>query len=262
LLGNGGKDIAMSKAKFNKTNKNVGWATYTWSPVTGCLGPAGDGHCCPYCYAKKMAERFNQGFEPTFHPDRLDAPGNTPVPEVGNTRVFVCSMGELFGPWVPGKWIEKVFEAVRANSQWTFLFLTKFPERLVTLNFPENAWIGATIDRQERVQETVDALFLRYSRHRQLKSNKLFLSCEPLLEKIEIPALGWLGIDWLIVGALSKGTKKVQPDPAWVKILLSQAHGHGVPVWMKDNLVYRIQEVPQEPIILGTRSKTETRIAG
>lgn len=235
----------MSKSKFNKTNNNIGWAQYSFNPVTGCLGPGGDGKHCSYCYAKKRADRFHQGFKPTFHSERLEAPQNTPVPKSGNTRVFVCSMGELFGPWIPDEWICQVFDVVHANPQWTFLFLTKFPKRLTTLDFPGNAWIGVTIDRQERVPGTVDAL-LRFRKYRQLKTNRLFLSCEPLLEKIDIPALGWLIIDWLIVGALSKGKKKVQPDPAWVEILLSQAREYDVSVWFKDNLIFRPQETPNE----------------
>lgn len=229
--------------KMNKVNNNIGWAAYSWNPISGCLGPAGDGKHCPYCYAKKMTERFHQSFAPTFHADRLDAPQNTPVPKEENNRVFVCSMGELFGPWILDGWIEKVFDAVRANPQWTFLFLTKYPERLPKLDWPANVWIGATIDRQERVQRTVDA-FLQFSRIRKLEANKLFLSCEPLLEEIKIPTLGWLHIDWLIIGALSKGKEKVQPETEWIEHLFRQARDHRVPVWFKDNLIFRPQEVP------------------
>ncbi len=234
--------IILSKAKFNKTNKNVGWAAYTWSPVTGCLGPDGDGKLCSYCYAKKMTERFGQSFEPTFHPERLAAPQNTPVPKIGNTRVFVCSMGELFGPWIPDEWILQILDAVRANPQWTFLFLTKYPGRLPVLDWPRNAWIGATVDRQERVHETINSF--SYLRKMEIK-NKLFISCEPMLEKIGIPSFGWLSIDWLIVGALSKGKQKIQPERDWVEFLFTRARQYEVPVWFKDNLIFRPQEVPQ-----------------
>jgi len=234
----------MSKAKFNKTNSNIGWAAWSWNPVTGCLGPAGNGKHCPYCYAKAMADRFQQDFTPIFHPERLEAPKNTPLPKKGNARVFVCSMGELFGPWVPDEWIERILKVVRANPQWTFLFLTKFPERLPELDWPDNAWIGATIDRQERIHKTIDA-FMSLKKYGTEIKNKLFLSCEPMLEEIKIPMLGWLNIDWLIVGALSKGAKKVQPDPAWVESLFFNARQYDVPVWFKDNLVFRPQEVPK-----------------
>lgn len=227
--------------KMNRVNNNIGWAQYSWNPLTGCLGPDGDGKHCPYCYAKKMSERFHKRFTPTFHPERLDAPGNTPVPKEGNTRVFVCSMGELFGPWIPGSWIRKIFDVVHANPQWTFLFLTKCPERLSELQWPKNAWIGATVDRQERMQKTIDS-FLTF--RRMGIKNKLFLSCEPLLEEIKIPMLGWLQIDWLIIGAMSKGKLKVQPETEWIEYLFRQARAYGAAVWFKDNLIFRPQEIP------------------
>jgi protein gp37 len=235
----------MSKAKFNKTNQNIGWAAWSWNPLTGCLGPKGDGVHCDYCYAKKMAERFHPGqdrFTPAFHPERLDAPQNTPVPKEGNTRVFVCSAGELFGPWVPDEWIDQIFEVVRAAPQWTFLFLTKWPGRLPGLDWPKNAWIGCTIDKQERVSPATDAFEALYP----IKGkSKLFISCEPLLEDLDLYPELMGSLDWIIVGALSKGTAKVQPEPAWVENVLSIASDYGVPVWMKDNLIFRPQEVPR-----------------
>ena len=35
-------------------NTKIEWCDYTWSPVTGCK------HGCPYCYARKIAERYDQ----------------------------------------------------------------------------------------------------------------------------------------------------------------------------------------------------------
>jgi protein gp37 len=189
-----------------------------------------------------MIERFGQSFEPTFHSNRLDAPRNTPLPKKGNTRVFVCSMGELFGPWIRDEWIERIFESVWANPQWTFLFLTKHPGRLPELDWPPNAWIGATIDRQERI-EAVTAAFeeLRSTIERR---NKFFISCEPLLENLELYPSLMKKLDWIIVGALSKGKIKVQPKTEWVENILDNARYYEVPVWFKDNLVFRPQEVP------------------
>jgi len=232
----------MSKAKFNRTNHNVGWAAYTFNPVFGCLGPNADGKHCPYCYAKKMADRFGQSFEPTFHPERLDAPRNTPIPKKGNTRVFVCSMGELFGPWVLDGWINQIFEVVRANPQWTFLFLTKFPGRLPAFDWPRNAWIGATIDRQERVEAVTDA----FEELQPVKGrSKLFISCEPLLEDLELYPELMETLDWIIIGAESREKIKIQPETVWVENVLQQARDYEIPVWFKDNLVFRPQEVPE-----------------
>ncbi len=34
------------------TRTKIDWADYSWNPVTGCY------HDCPYCYARRIAERF------------------------------------------------------------------------------------------------------------------------------------------------------------------------------------------------------------
>jgi len=122
------------KSVFNRTNENIEWATWTWNPVTGCR------HGCPYCYARDMAARFygENGHEPKFHPERLSAPANTKPPKpsapIGERNVFVCSMADLFGEWVPQEWIDAVLEAVRAAPLWNFLFLTKNPARLMGID--------------------------------------------------------------------------------------------------------------------------------
>ena len=223
----------MMTAKFNKTNDNIGWAAYSYNPVTGC------NHKCIYCYAAAMSKRFGWSFEPTLHEDRLSAPANTPINPKLNNRVFVCSMGELFGPWVPDEWIEKVFESVRSNPQWTFLFLTKSPERLATLNWPPNAWIGVTIDTQARVEVATEAFNLLSG------PNIKFVSCEPLLEKIILTHKLLQNLDWLIIGAKSDGQKKVQPVTKWVEGLSNEARNYDIPVWFKDNLFFWPQEVPK-----------------
>ena len=146
-----------AKATFNATNEHISWAAWTWNPVTGCL------HGCDYCYARELATKasfaaaYPVGFTPLFHSERLDAPANTPVPQDAATdprrgRVFVCSMADLFGRWVPQEWIDQVHAACTANPQWDYLMLTKFPERYVGLDLPRTAWLGTSVDEQKRVR--------------------------------------------------------------------------------------------------------------
>jgi len=216
--------------QFNRTNDNIGWAAWSWNPVTGCL------HGCPYCYARDIAMRFEGTFEPSLRADRMEAPANTkPRNDItGGDRVFVCSMADLFGSWVPNEWIQKVLDQVEKHPEWTFLFLTKNPRRYESIVFPDNAWIGATVDTQARVKPTEDAMD-------QARATVKFVSCEPLLESVVFsrPEL----FDWFLIGAKSEGAKKVQPDTEWTKSLISQAYQNGVKVWMKDNL-NPIREVP------------------
>ena len=175
-----------SDSVFNPVNENIDWAKWSWNPVTGCQ------FGCSYCYARSMAERFPnnfpKGFKPHFRKDRLAAPQNTLIPkgrerEPGIRNVFVCSMADLFGDWVPQKWIDDVLKVVAENPQWNFLFLTKNPSRLVEIEWPANAWVGTTVDRQARVEPAIAAF-------QQIKATVRFLSCEPLLEELNFPTPG------------------------------------------------------------------------
>jgi protein gp37 len=228
-------------AKFNRTNENVDWAQWTWNPVTGC------NHGCDYCYARDIAMRFEGHFTPTFHPERMTAPRETPLPKEGR-RVFVGSMCDLFGSWVPKEWIEQVLAAVREAPEWTFLFLTKNPARYLDFEFPPNCWVGATGDFNLRSQRALD-VFVQM-RQRGVKT-PTFLSCEPLLEATHLDEkypLRWLqhALSWVIIGARSRTTTGPEKQPAWAWVyeLLEVAGQCRIPVFCKDNLRVLPKEVP------------------
>jgi protein gp37 len=252
--------LPKGKPHFTATNDQVGWAGFTWNPVTGCL------HNCQYCYAREMAHRptykpyYPVEFTPLFHHERLDAPRNTNVPEGVEAdsrlgRVFVSSMGDLFGKWVPDEWIAKVFDAAHGSPEWEYLFLTKFPQRYVGLDLPPTAWIGTTVDDQYRVKIAEEAF-------RKIRGVRVkWLSLEPLLAPLKFTDLSMF--DWVVIGSQSATE---QPDghvPAfappfeWVARLTDQAHEAGCKVFQKDNLLgvtdpqhagmKLIQQVPDLP---------------
>ena len=194
---------------------------------------------------------FPQGFKPTFYPNRLDEPIVRDKP----SRIFVSDMGDLFGDWVPKEWIEDVLRAVRQCPQHTFLFLTKNPKRYREFEFPENAWIGTSIENQAAADERIPLLL-------QAPAAVRFISVEPLLGAINLFNIGFngieplsalgrcsyhthlfkheclcnsprqAGIDWVIVGGESgPGTRPMHPD--WVRSLRDQCQAAGTKFFFK-----------------------------
>ena len=211
---------------LNPDNKTLG---YTWNPVTGCL------HGCTYCYARRIARRFGktqeeQDSKPVFHPERLNDPARIKKP----STIFVCSMADLFGDWVPMGWIEDVLQACKMAPQHRYIFLTKNPERYreinVSLNYdpwPLDCLKGAT---SEGVfpPAIVD-----------------FVSFEPLLEEPMYILALFKNLKWIIVGGQS-GPGAIKPKPEWVKTIISISRQYNIPLFLKDNLNWpeKIQEVP------------------
>ena len=254
---------------MNKTK--IEWCDMTWNPVTGCL------HECEYCYARKMAYRFREhdpytgsydahiipiefnvrhylleigkigcrhenekilypnGFDPTFHRYRLDEPSQIKKSQ----NVFVCSMADLFGEWVPDEWIERVFEACEAAPQHRYLFLTKNPKRyldLYTKCVPdEKLWFGTSITGNTTVFPSS-------------KSHNFFLSIEPLLTPMRF--LDLEGIRWVIIGAETGNRKgKVIPKREWIENIVNYCREKNVPVFMKDSLadIWKLPLIQEYP---------------
>jgi len=228
-----------SAPTFNKTQGDgISWAGWSWNPVTGCL------HGCEYCYAREIAtnERtaaaFPLGFTPLFHHERLAAPRFTVIPEeCANDpryeRVFVCSMADLYGRWVPDEWINQVHAAMLASPQWQYILLTKFPARYVGLDLPPNAWVGTSVDEQKRVRLAEDAF-------RQISDVKVkWLSLEPLREPLEFSDFSMF--DWVVIGAQTETrqpngvVEAFAPPFDWVARLYVQAKDAGCKVHIKPN---------------------------
>lgn len=246
---------------MNKTD--IEWADMTWNPVVGCK------HGCEYCYARRIAERFGGyssgggvttfnplrraelsrpltitrkngktvnspfpfGFEPTLLKYRLEEPQRQKKPQT----IFVCSMADLFGAWVPDSWIEEVFAACDKATQHRYLFLTKNPARYEELRCKhrlptkENFWYGSTITKPTT----------GFWSNNEFNT---FLSIEPLLERFgerkaeDISPYG--EPRWIIVGA-ETGNRigKVTPEKEWVDTICAAADLTHAAVFMKDSLV-------------------------
>lgn len=238
------------KATFNETKGDgISWAAWSWNPVTGCL------HGCDYCYARAIANRWTDaypvGFTPLRHAERDDAPANTVIPTqyrndahqscgqgdckvCAYRRVFVCSMADLYGRWVPDRWIDEVHASMLASPHWEYMLLTKFPARYVGLGLPPKAWVGTSVDEQKRVRIAEDAF-------RKIDGVRVkWLSLEPLREPLEFTDLSMF--DFVVIGAQTETTQPTgrvaafDPPREWVWRITAQAKEAGCKVHYKPNL--------------------------
>ena len=214
---------------MNKQGKDkIGWTDYTLSVVTGCR------HGCQYgprkkCYAHLIADRiYKEGFEPTFRPERLNDKDLGRVPD--GSKIFLCDMGDLFGYWVPDKWIRAHIDLAYRYPRYTFQFLTKNPSRYYLWPFPNNCWLGTTWDGLPFTRNNVELL-----KKNAKPENIRFVSFEPLLAPFD----GSLeGIDWVIIGELTgRGMVNVEPQEVrWAQDIIGQAEEFGIPVFVKNKL--------------------------
>jgi protein gp37 len=249
---------------MNKTE--IEWAECTWNPVTGCLH--GCNYCyaqgISYRFQAKDDERilnfecavrddknpmafvlkeriqvqsclsgktrtcpYPFGFTPTIHEYRLCEPQRWREPRT----VFVGSMADLFGAWVPDVWIQQVFDSCAAAPQHNYLFLTKNAGRYDDLKkaniLPDWFWYGHSASYPEMAHN--------------LCASKSFISFEPLHKG------GWdtpymreiiSEYSWFIIGAETGNRKeKIFTRREWVNEILRVADDFHIPVFMKESLL-------------------------
>jgi len=165
----------------------IEYADRTWNPIVGCK------YGCYYCYAEAMNKRFKwieDWRSPQFFPERLAEPQRWRKPQ----KVFVGSISDVFGEWVPKSWIDPILQTARDLPRHTFYFLTKNPERYKECEFPSNCWLGTTVEHIDNSWR-VDCLT------KCGLNNIKFISFEPLLS--DMSGIDLAGIDWIIIGGLT-----------------------------------------------------------
>lgn len=190
-------------------------------------------------YPRKRYIAFPYGFEPTLHRYRLQEPGKIRT----RSAVFVCSMADLFGEWVPDEWIREIFQVCGENSRHQYFFLTKNPSRYLELADKEmlprdsNMFYGTTITK------STDSFF-------QAADYKTFLSIEPIQENfsaVQIP----FPVNWVIVGQETGNRRnKIIAQAEWVRHIYGLCHNDfqtfSTPVFMKNNLSGIMEPLIQE----------------
>lgn len=184
-------------------------------------------------YPKKHFIAFPYGFEPTLHRYRLQEPGEAKTP----SKIFVCSMADLFGDFIPDEWIFEVFKACAEYPQHRYMFLTKNSRRYEDLaaagKLPEseNMWYGTTIT-------TENGTYFYSGKH------NTFLSIEPIQGPF---SPSYVHAKWVIVGQETGNRKgRITAKPEWVNGIYEECHKNGIPVFMKDNLSGIVENLIQE----------------
>lgn len=228
--------VSKTKKKKGETNINqtkIDYLTHTWNPFVGCQQPASVCAVHDHCWARSMAWRFGKTsserhFAPIFYPLRLHEPSKHKKP----ARIGVSFMGDLFSVPPEVSHLAEILTEVQACPQHTFVFLTKSPQNLVPIEWPDNAWVGTSV--------TDNATFI--GEMAGVQARVKFLSIEPLLTWKEddwhrdgLPeAFTKLGINWVIVGAQTRPT--ILPKLEWIRDIERATDRAGVPLFEKDNL--------------------------
>ena len=250
---------------MNKQKKAAGpgieWTDYTWNPIGGCQ------HGCRWempdgsvaiCYAEDVAEgvaspAYPNGFAHHYwNPVRLQKPLKLKTP----ARVFLDSMSDVMGHWVPDEQIEQVLEVVRAAHWHTFQLLTKNAPRLLKFDLPPNLWVGVSMPPSIMFGKPL-------SEHQQ---RRMFAGCLGVLSKLKVP-VRWVSfeplsfdvaplldddppLEWAVIGAATNGRKAYQPESGWVSGLLSRLDERGIPVFFKGNLEWSLwrEEFPGQDV--------------
>lgn len=218
----------------------IGWTDSTVNFWHGCtkVSPG-----CKFCYMYRDKERY--GLDPTVvvlsKPKTFRAALQWKEPR----RIFTNSWSDFFireaDPWREAAW-----DIIRRTPQHAWQILTKRPERIMEC-LPadwgtgwDNVWLGVSVETQATAIARIPLLY-------QVPAKTRFLSCEPLLEDINITNAGVyldggsnIDADWVIIGGESgNDTGKYRYRPCnhiWIYNILAQAiynPGGRVPVFVK-----------------------------
>jgi len=237
-------------------NSKIEWCDHTFNPWIGCtkVSPG-----CANCYAEMlMDKRFGQvEWGPTGIRKRTSkANWRKPLTWNGKAkregrryRVFCASLADVFEdrPELDG-WRTDFLWMAEDTPNLNWLLLTKRPENVTRMmprrlrwfaGWPDNIWIGASIENQEQADKRIPEL-------RRIPARVRFLNVEPLLGPVDLdewlmpneshPSHGILAgdslLDWVIVGGESgPNARPMQSD--WVRSIRDQCQEADIPFFFK-----------------------------
>lgn len=245
----------------------IEWAESSWNPIRGqnarhtCarLSPG-----CDNCYAATMTRRGLMGTAPIDYgvgetlndPARLDESAlRQPLRWRKPRKIFVCSMTDVAGSWVPDAWLDRIWAVMALAPQHTYLVLTKRPSRLwewIRSDPYERVLRAASVFRDERPELTAypvdnparfpyrqiwigvsvesDRYVWRANILRQIPAAIRWISAEPLLSGL--PSLDLTGISWLVAGGES-GAGARPMAVSWTRDLRDRCLLNGTAFFLK-----------------------------
>lgn len=273
----------MGKTKIEWTHKRREDGTlmpgYTFNPWWGCV-KVSEG--CKNCYAETMANRFGDwwGKNATrrfFGDKHWNEPSkwNKKAGELRERhKVFCGSMCDVFEDR-EDLWLhqERLFKLIHQTPYLDWLLLTKRPENIkklwdkmfageglqvLSMYGLDNVWLGVTVENQEQARIRIPQLI-------KIPAKIRFLSCEPLLENLDITGYLWdlqptgaffpypsedyqpMGeIDWVIAGGES-GQRRRPMNLDWARSLRDQCKEADIPFFFKQ--IDKIQPIPEDLMI-------------
>lgn len=203
----------------------IEWTEATVNTIAGCTKYS---EGCQNCYAERMHKRLTAMGQEKYKSPFEIVKGYNPLTELSkkitkNTKMcFVNSMSDTFHDDISDAYIDSLLQALGMYGNVNFQVLTKRAERIISFNYPENVWLGVTVENA-RHKERIEYL-------RQTDATVKFLSCEPLLG--DLGDLDLTGINWVIVGGES-GPNARPMHPDWVRNIQKQCEKQNVAFFFK-----------------------------
>lgn len=213
---------------------SIEWTDHTFNPWWGCtkVSPG-----CDHCYAEVWAKRVGQSVWGLREPRRFFTDAHWRQPYAWNReaaergarrRVFCASMADVFEDRRDLDSVrERLWKVIDETPHLDWQLLTKRPQTVRRLapwkeNWPANVWLGTTVEDQERALLRIPILL-------QLPARVRFLSCEPLIGRVDLTAvIRQAGeIHWIIAGGES-GAGSRPMDPDWARELRDACRTFGI----------------------------------
>jgi protein gp37 len=188
---------------------------------------------CDHCYAETWAKRVGADVWGNKAPRRFFTDRHWTEPlrwdraaaqEGVRKRVFCASMADVFEKRADLESSrERLWKLISETPNLDWLLLTKRPQYILKMTpwgdaFPHNVWVGTTVENQACAKQRLKHLL-------KVPATVRFLSCEPLLGKLDLSDLAAqepYSIDWIIAGGES-GPHSRAMEPSWVEALRIQS---------------------------------------